>query len=66
MIQQGLISWDEHLKMAQNQTRERWKPTAISCPMCMRALYKDTMVVLTSDPPKSQFMCKCCGWWGVG
>lgn len=40
--------------------------TNIKCPVCGEALLKDISVVLTSNPPKYQYMCKKCNWHGYG
>lgn len=56
-----LESWYEFAQeKAMAPTRS--EPTAIACPCCGRALYKDTTVILTSLPPKYRYFCVACKW----
>ena len=65
MTQPNLISWDDFLRRKRPEL-ERWKLTAVACPVCGRGLYMDAMVELASLPPKHTYMCKHCNWRGVG
>lgn len=39
----------------------RYRPTGVACPNCGNEMVQDTMVVLTSMPPKKLFVCQSCG-----
>lgn len=58
-----LKSWYEFC--AEEQLKpEGTELTAIACPNCGRALYKDVRTVLTSLPPKHRYFCIACAWSG--
>ena len=58
-----LKSWDEFCA-EKHQIPEKIELTAIACPCCGKALYKDVRFVLTSLPPKYKYFCDACGWYG--
>lgn len=58
-----LKSWQEFY-IEEQLKPEGTEVTAIACPCCGKALYKDVSVVLTSLPPKYKYFCNSCGWFG--
>ena len=62
------MTWEEHQKinhfiieMAINQSNR--EKTDIECPKCGKQVYRRLDLVLTSNPPKTQYECDC-GWVG--
>ena len=47
------------------QQYDGYELTAIACPKCGKALYKDIRTVLATYPPKYSYCCMNCGWHGV-
>ena len=62
----NLKSWNDFCNDKWNGFRwpEKYEATNIACPKCGHAVFRDTMIVLASYPPKSQYECKHCGWIG--
>lgn len=60
----NLKSWNDFCNEKKG-TPEGCEITAIACPCCGRALYKDVSIVLASYPPTYKYFCKECGWWDM-
>jgi hypothetical protein len=59
-----LKSWYDFCR-EESEKPEGTELTAIACPCCGRALYKNVKNVLTSHPQKHEYICKFCRWMGV-
>lgn len=46
------------------RTPEGSELTAIACPVCGRALYKDVSVAVLTHPQKYRYFCSACLWMG--
>ena len=59
------MTWEEFINKKPVFKSLLYEETDIECPMCrQRNLFKDNTVVYTSNPPKSRYFCKYCGWEG--
>ena len=62
------MTWDEFRKQRaeeQKRTRNfRYKETDIECPVCGARIFRDDMIVLTSNPPQHRYLCMECEWSG--
>lgn len=59
------ISWETFVGGLKNlKPADNLEPTNIECPQCKALLFRRTDIVLTSNPPKSKYVCKRCGWTG--
>lgn len=60
------MKWEEFKRqgvpLAEFQTYER---TEVECPKCGAVIYRRTDIVLTTNPPMSQYECLKCGWTGA-
>lgn len=56
-----LKSWYE-FRAEKKMTPEGAVLTAIACPCCGKALYKDTTAILTSFPERYRYFCNNCKW----
>lgn len=59
-------TWKEYINedIIYGMYGERYEPVEVECPKCKNRLYKRTDIVLTSYPPKHEYKCINCGWYG--
>ena len=64
------MTWEE-LKEQKRQemlsmyyNNHRYVETDVECPCCGSHLWRDDGVVLTSMPPKKEYQCRNCDWYG--
>ena len=62
MIELKLKDWEEFKK--ERTYNPRYKKCGIACPHCGSEIVVDSMIVLTSYPPQSNYYCDNCGWHG--
>lgn len=63
------MTWEEYQKkqfLILQKEQKGYEPTMITCPNCGNFIYKDTSVVLTSNPPQYNYKCSNCEWRGHG
>ena len=62
-----LQTWDEFVKNKNAAiVSHNYEKTKIACPKWGKPLYINTLVTLTSLPPKKEYVCfgKDCDWYG--
>lgn len=60
------MKWEEFTRKGFSQPIIDFKKlTDIECPNCGTYVYKDTSIVLTSNPPQYYYECLNCGWKGT-
>ena len=61
-----LETWEELLERKHKQEiNQRYRKCGVACPQCGEELLIDTMIVLTSYPPKHGYHCEKCDWHGT-
>lgn len=58
------ITWEE-FKPYNAEPFPQYIPTHILCPMCRKPILKNQSYMLTSNPPKYEYICINCGWKGI-
>ena len=60
-----MISWKDYTNDKIDQLELKTIPieSPIVCPQCGGPIYKDTSIILTSNPPQYRYFCKECDWF---
>lgn len=59
------MTWEEFKAAKDFKYSTGYEITDIECPKCGEKIYKDTMMVITTYPPKRRYVCMECFWEGV-
>lgn len=58
------ITWED-FKPYNAEPFPQYVSTHILCPMCRKPILKNQNYMLTSNPPKYEYICINCGWKGI-
>ena len=56
------MKWEEFIHTNHENDLHDWALTNIECPKCGKEVYRYTLIVHTSNPPKHTYKCFGCGW----
>lgn len=59
------MTWEEFVKQKHQTINNEWEITDVECPDCGQKIFKNTMIVLTTYPAQTAYLCPHCGWRGT-
>lgn len=57
------MTW-EVFKSIEELRPSPYTPLGVECPKCGKLIWRNNQIVLTTNPPKYEYVCLECGWIG--